>query len=199
MRKALIVVLSFALLATACSTAWVSTLDSILAAAAPALINILQIVSAANGQPMNSNLAAKISGDAGAIKTLAADFAKDGGSDACTTLQNAVATYQVDQALVLQLAQVKDSNTQTKISLLADLVSGTIDAITAVIPACQVPTSSAKSIKAEPPLNVRNFVASYNGILTARTGNTAVDAVTPKLVIHQHSKLVRYASLSYLK
>ena len=58
---------------------------------------------------MNSTLAAKINGDAAAIKTLAADFAKDGGSNACTTLQNAVATYQVDQALVLQLAQVRDS------------------------------------------------------------------------------------------
>ena len=37
--------LSLVLFCTACSTAWVSTLDSILAAAAPALINILQIVS----------------------------------------------------------------------------------------------------------------------------------------------------------
>jgi hypothetical protein len=199
MRKALIVVLSFALLSTACSTAWVSTLDSILAAAAPALINILQIVSVANGQPMNSNLATKINGDAAAIKTLAADFATDGGSNACSTLQNAVATYQFDQAFVLQLAQVKDSNTQAKISLLADLVSGTIGAITAVIPACETPTSAAQSIKVEPPLKLRNFVASYNVILTARTGNAAVDAATPKLVIHQHSKMARYSSLGYLK
>lgn len=199
MKNILIVVLSIAMLSTACSTAWVSTLDSILVAASPALINILQIVSVANGQPMNSNLEAKISGDAAAIKMLAADFARDGGSNACTTLQNAVATYQVDQALVLQLAQVKDSNTQAKISLLADLVSGTVQAITAVIPACQEPTPLAKSINAEPPLKLRNFVASYNVILTARTGNAAVDAATPKLVIHQHSKMARYASLGYLK
>ena len=149
MRKVLIVVLSLALSSTACSTAWVSTLDSILAAAAPALINILQIVSVANSEPMNSTLAAKIDDDAVAIKTLAADFAKDGGSNACTILQNAVATYQVDQALVLQLAQVKDSNTQTKIALLADLVSGTIGAITAVIPACQPSTASPKSADVE--------------------------------------------------
>lgn len=199
MRKVLIVVLSFALLSTACSTAWVSTLDSILAAAAPALINILQIVSIANGRQMNSNLAAKINGDAAAIKTLAADFAKDGGSSACNTLQNAVATYQVDQTLVLQLAQVSDSKTQTKISLLTDLVSGTIGAISAAIPACQAPTSSAENASAEPLLKLRNFVASYNVILTAKTGNAAVDAVTPKLVIHQHSKVARYVSLGYLK
>jgi hypothetical protein len=198
MRKLIVVVLSAALLSTACSTAWVSVLDSILAAAAPALINILQIVSVANSKPMNSNLAAKINGDAASIKVLAADFAKDGGSDACTTLQNAVATYQVDQALVLQLAQVKDSNTQTKIALLSDLVSGTMGAITAVIPACHAPTASHKS-NAELPLKLRNFVTSYNVILTAKTGNAAVDAATPKLVIHQHSKVARFVSLGVLK
>ena len=43
MKKILVVALSLALFSTACSTAWVSTLDSILSAAAPALIDILQI------------------------------------------------------------------------------------------------------------------------------------------------------------
>ncbi len=76
MKKALIGVLFLAVTCTACSTAWVSTLDSILAAAAPALINILQIVAVANGQPMNAGLAAKINSDAGDIKTLAGDLAK---------------------------------------------------------------------------------------------------------------------------
>ena len=35
MRKSLVVVMSFAMLCTGCSAGWVSTLDSILAAAAP--------------------------------------------------------------------------------------------------------------------------------------------------------------------
>src|ERR1039458_2628080 len=76
MRRVLVVALSLAMVCTACSTAWVSTLDSILAAAAPALIDILQIVAVANGQPVNGNLEAKINADATVIKTLAADFAK---------------------------------------------------------------------------------------------------------------------------
>ena len=63
MKSVLVVVLSLVVLCTACSTAWVSTLDSILAAAAPALVNILQIVAVANGQPVNSNLEAKINAD----------------------------------------------------------------------------------------------------------------------------------------
>ena len=60
MKTALIFALSLAMFCTACSTAWVSTLDSILAAAAPALINILQVVAVANGRPLNGTLAVKI-------------------------------------------------------------------------------------------------------------------------------------------
>ena len=127
MKKILVVALCFAMFCTACSTAWVATLDSILAAAAPALVNILQIVAVANGKPLNSNLAAKINADATAIKTLAADFAKVSSGSApgvCQQLQAAVSAYQADQQLVLQVAQVSDSNTQTKIMLLTGLVAG---------------------------------------------------------------------------
>jgi hypothetical protein len=192
-------VLSLALFTTACSTAWVSTLDSILAAAAPALVNILEIVAAANGGTMNSNLAAKINTDAADIKTLAAAFAADQSTNACTTLENAIATYQADQQLVMQVAQVSDSATQTKIALLADLVAGTVQAITAVIPACQAPASVAKKFGASPPLKLSTFVSSYNTVLRAKTGNAAVDALTPKLTIHQHGKFARLASVGILK
>jgi len=199
MRKALVIALSLAMFSTACSTAWVSTLDSILAAAAPALINILEIVAVANGKPPDGNLVAKIDTDAAAIKTLAADFAKDGSTNVCSTLQLAIATYAADQKLVLQVAQVSDPNTQTKITLLADLVTGTVQAITAVIPSCQVPASLAKSFKAEPPLKVRIFVSEYNKILVIKTGKKEVDALTPKLVIHEHSKFARYVTAGGLK
>jgi hypothetical protein len=184
---------------TACSTAWVSTLDSILAAAAPALINILQIVAVANGQPANSNLAAKISADATIIKTLAADFAKASSGSApgvCQQLQAAVNAYQADQQLVLQVAQVSDSNTQTKITLLAGLVAGTVNAITAVIPSCQ---AKAQGFKALPPYRLSTFTDHYNSILVAPTGNAAVDAATQKLKLHRHSKFVRAVTFGELQ
>jgi hypothetical protein len=194
MRKVLVFSLFLAMLCTACSTAWVATLDSILAAAAPALINILQIVAIANGQPVNANLAAKITVDANVIKTLATDFATvSSGSapGACQQLQAAVGAYQADQQLVLQVAQVSDPNTQTKITLLAGLVAGTVQAITAVIPSCQNAAAAAPSMKTAPPFSGSAFAEHYNSILVAPTGNTAVDAATPKLRLHQHSKLVR--------
>lgn len=203
MKKLLVLVLMLALVSTGCSAAWVTTLDSILAAAAPALINILQIVAVANGRPMNSALAAKINGDAAAIKTLASDFAHSSSASApgvCHQLQAEVAAYQADEQLVLQVAQVSDPKTQTKIALLSNLVAGTVEAITAVIPACEstAQTSLRKSFRATPPFAVRTFTAHYNSILTAPTGNAAVDAATPKLRLHEHSTLARRVTLGML-
>jgi len=201
MKKTLVCALSLALFSTACSTAWVSTLDSILSAAAPALINILQIAAIANGRPMNSNLSTKINADSTLIKTLAGDFAKassESAPGACQQLQAAVSAYQADQQLVLQVAQVSDPNTQMKITLLSNLVAGTVQAITTVIPACKN-AAAREDFRAAPPYRVSSFTAHYNDILVARTGNAAVDAATAKLKLHQHSKLVRAATLGLLQ
>jgi hypothetical protein len=200
-RAALVVALCFAMLCTACSTAWVSTLDSILAVAAPALTNILQIVAVANGRAVNGNLEAKINTDAAAIKTLAADFARTSSESApgiCQQLQAAVGTYQADQQLVLQLAQVSDSNTQTKITLLTDLVTSTVSAITAIVPSCQNATASG-SMKVAPLYSVSTFAAHYNSILTSKTGNAAVDAITPRLKLKRHSKFVQVVTFGRLQ
>jgi hypothetical protein len=201
MRKILVSTLSLAMFCAACSTAWVSTLDSILAAAAPALVNILQIVAVANGQPVNSALAAKVTSDATDIKTLASDFAAASSASApgiCQALQSAVSVYQADQQLVLQVAQVSDSNTQTKITLLADLVAGTVNAITAAIPSCQNKAVS-KSISRAPSYRISTFADRYNDILVARTGNAAVDSITPKLKLHRHSRFARSVSFGLLQ
>jgi len=193
MKRVLVVTLSLAMFCTACSTTWVSTLDFVLAAAAPALINILQIVAVANGQPVNSNLIAKINADATVVKTLAGDFAMASSLAApgvCSQLQAAVSAYQADQTLVLQVAQVSDQNTQTKIALLADLVGGTVVAIESVIPSCQS-ASAAKSFRSALPYSLTTFVSRYNGVLVTPTGNPAVDAVTQKLKLQRHSVFVR--------
>jgi hypothetical protein len=203
MKKALIVALFLAVSCTACSTAWVSTLDSILAAAAPALINILQIVAVANGQPMNSSLAAKINSDAADIKALAGDFAKvssGSGPGVCQQLQAAIGAYQADQQLVLQVAQVSDPNTQTKITLLSGLVAGTVQAITAVIPSCQnASLSQSQKFETASPYRISSFADHYNSVLVAKTGNAAVDAATPTLRLHRHSKIARVLTFGQLQ
>ncbi len=198
MKKALILPLSLAIFCTACSSAWVATLDSILAAAAPALVNILQIVAVANGEPVNSELEAKIDSDAAVIKTLAVDFAKSSSSAApgvCSQLNAAISDYQSDQTMVFQVAQVKDSHTQTKITLLSSLVAGTVQAVTAVIPSCE---NAKQEFKAMPAYSLSTFTTHYNSILVAPTGNKAVDSVTTSLRLHQHSRLARTLGLGRL-
>jgi hypothetical protein len=189
------------MLCTGCSAAWVSTIDSILAAAAPALVNILQIVAVADGGPADSELSAKINTDANAIKTLAADFAEASAMSSpgvCQQLQSAISTYQGDQQTVFEIAQVGDANTQSKITLLADLVGGTVTAITALIPSCQdaklTPRMDGGKI-----LNISTFATYYNSILVAKTGNAAVDAATPKMKLREHPKLVRWATFGRLQ
>jgi hypothetical protein len=109
-----------------------------------------------------------------------------------------VSAYQSDQQAVFQAAQVSDPNTQTKITLLANLVAGTVNAITAVIPSCN-DAASSRNLKAQPLYSISTFVAHYNSILVAPTGNPGVDAATQKLKLHQHSKLVRMVTFGRLQ
>jgi hypothetical protein len=182
-----------------CSTAWVTTLDDILIAAAPALINILNIVAIAKGQPINTALESQITADAARVKTLAADFSAASAAaapTACAQLQAAINTYSADQAQVMALAQVSDPATQTKIETLSALISGTIVAITAVIPSCQQAASFKATLeKTAVPLPLKTFVKSYNDTLKVKTGNAAVDSFTKSHEVHVHGKFVRVITL----
>lgn len=198
-KASLAIVLCLSITMAACSTSWVSTLDTIVSVAAPALVNILEIVAAVKGVPVNATLAAKVTADAASIKALATSFASASTSAApgiCAQLQAAIATYQADQNQILQLAQVSDPATQTKINLLSGLVATTVTAILAVIPSCQSSNVSAK-LK-ESPVNVKSFVKTYNAILVTKTGNAAVDSKTASLKLHEHSKFTRVITAGLL-
>lgn len=188
--------LSLVMVASGCSAAWVTTLDSILAAAAPALVNILNIIAIAEGKPINAALAAKINADAASIKSLAADFSNASaatGPQVCSQLQSAITVYQTDQQQVLALAQVVDPKTQQKIVILSGLVAGTAEAILAVLPSCQSPVVA--KIGSAPPLPIRQFIVSYNAELVKPTGNAAVDNFTKSHRVHSHSKFLRVLTL----
>jgi len=199
MKTLLALILSFTILLTGCSPAFVTTIDTIISVAGPALINILEIVAISKGVPVDQGLVTKVNTDVTNIKTLVNDFANASSTASpgvCAQLQAAISQYQADQTLILSTAQVSDPATQTKITLLSNLVAGTVQGILTVLPQCQAPkaTFGAKS-----PLDVKNFVTSYNAILTAKTGNPAIDALTAKRKLHEHGKFARYASLGMLK
>lgn len=154
---------------------------------------------------MNSGLAAKIAADAVIVKTLATDFANASAAAApgvCSQLQGALGVYQADQQQVLQLAQVSDTNTQAKITLLVGLSINVFSIIVSLIPSCQkaaLARAERRAAVTEPPMPARIFVVTYNNIMVAKTGNLVVDNATHGLQIHQHGKATRILTLGYAK
>lgn len=201
LKKSLAIAMVGTLLATtACSTSWLTTLDDILAVAAPALVNILNIFAVAENQQPNVALAAQITADTSRVKSLAHDFANASSSAApgvCEQLNAAVSVYSQDEQQVIALARVKDPAVQSKIAVLSGLVATTIQSITSVIPNC-ADAAKARRYAAEPPMNLKRFVADYDATLVAPTGNTAVDKATPKMKLHKGSRVAHYASFGIL-
>lgn len=188
----LALVLCGTLVIQGCSTSWVTTLDSILAAAAPALVNILQIIAIAEGKPVNTSLEAKVAADAATLKTLANDFADASSAAApavCSQLQAAITTYGADVTDIEQLAQISDPITQQKVMVLSALVAGTVSTILAVVPSCTPKLASL--LAGAPPLPLSTFITTYNKELVKSTGVVAVDNFTRSHKLHNHGKLVR--------
>lgn len=84
-----------------------------------------------------------------------------------------------------------------KITLLSNLAEGTVDAVLAVIPSCQA-AKFAMPLSA-PPLSLMEFVTSYNAILMTKTGDPAVDTLTPNLKLRRHSGILRALTLGRLR
>lgn len=204
MKKYLVPILALTLISVGCSTAWLTTLDSILAAAAPALISILQIAALSKGTPVNSGLAAKINGDAANLKTIAQDLANASAAaqpQVCAQLQAALTTYESDLPAVLQVAQVSNVNTQNKIETLSALVVGVFGSIEPLIPNCKAPAAATfkANLQGGPPLTVKNFVQSYNAVLLSPVNDPPVDQNVHKFKLHNHSLGIRILTLGIAK
>lgn len=184
-----------AMAVSGCTSAqWVSTLDTILAQAAPALINVYSIIQIAENKPIDATFVAKINQDAATVKSLSADFAAASAAaapTACAQLEAAISVYSQDQAEVMALLQVANAAVQSKVGALVLLISGVVAEVLALIPACKTSAGRAALEAQGVPLPLKQFVQSYNNILVVPTGNAAVDAYTRGHKLHQHNKFVR--------
>lgn len=187
-------ILALALVLQGCSLAWVGTLDTVLAAAAPALNNVIAIVDLAQNKPVNTTLQAKITADAANLKTLATAFANASGTNptSCQEVQAAVNVLNDDSAVVLQLVQASGSSNIAAIFSAADAF---VTVIVGLIPACKTPAqvsaSRAKAAAVASTVDANKLIANYNAVLTKPTGDPKVDAFTKANQVHVHSKFVR--------
>ena len=204
MKKAFLAfVLTATLIVQGCSLAWVSKLDTIVAAAAPSLINVLNIVAIAEGKPVNTALEAKITADAANLKIVAADLAAAGASaapTACAQTQAAVAVITDDAQIVLQIVQVSSAASNTNAMVVFQAADAIIVTIASLVPSCAAPVvAKSKAVDKLQALDVNTLVSNYNTALVKSTGKPLVDAYNKKHKIHAHSFVVRVLSVGHEK
>jgi hypothetical protein len=188
------IVLCYALMLQGCSVAWVGKVDLLLAVAAPALNNILTIVSLSSGKPVNQVLEDKITADAANLKKLAADFAASNPSNAptaCQELQAGVAVLNDDSATVVSIVQSLGPSAGNLPAILA-AASVIVTSIVSLIPSCATPAALKVSIpRAVNAMDVNKMVSAYNAVLTQPSGNVKIDQYTKSHKVHAHSLIVR--------
>jgi hypothetical protein len=205
------------LVSTACSTAWIEQAEEIVAALIPAAGNIVALVGALEGKTVSASdlqaiqsAGSQAGADLQLIQSLIAAYQQ---ADAATQpgilnqIQSAIAAAESNLQGLFGALHIKDAATQAKITAVVGLVLSEIQSLAVVVPlVTSGHTSAAKSaaemghpgfVKA--PLSAREFVASYNATMTAKTGNAALDRVTAGLKIHEHGKTARVVSLGVLK
>jgi len=213
-KRLLGVVLCGMLTWTACSTAWISEAEQIVAALIPATANLVALVSTLQGKSVSAadletiqNAGAQAGADLQLMQSLIAQYQK---ADAAAQpgllnqVQVAMSTAQSTLNNLLPALHIKDAATQAKITAVVGILLSEVESVAAIVPLVNpnaspgMMTMAAKQVKKQPPLSASEFVSSYNETLTAKTGNAELDRATARLRIHLHGKLARWASAGLL-
>jgi hypothetical protein len=200
---------------TACSTAWISQVEAIVAALLPAAANIIALISAVKGgQESTADLLAiqqagsQAQGDLQLIQTLVSEYQKADASaqpGILVQVQTAISTAQANLQGILAGLHLKDAATQAKITAVIGVVLSEIESLSAIVPLVKPGASPAmvematKQAAKTMPLSANEFVTAYNKTMTAKTGNASLDKATASLSIHRHGKLERIATVGLLK
>jgi hypothetical protein len=191
MKKLLALTLCCTLFFTGCSAAWLSTFDGYLKIAGPILIQILDIVALAKGQPVNATLQAKILADEKSVQALADSVSQATSTDitsTCAAFNVAVATFAGDLTQIEQLANI-GPNTSGEITAAVGIAEAAIQEIEAPIAACSTaPKATAMITLRSAVLKVK----SPNDVV--RRFNAVVDS---KHRVHLHSLPVRVLSFGH--
>jgi hypothetical protein len=183
----LLVIITFT---TACSTTWLTTFDSYVNIAGPALISLLDLIALAKGNIVPAGLVAKINADSASVKALADSVNNATGQNVAGTCQQfnlGIQTFATDLGSIEQIAQVSNPATQAQIADAIQLAQQLVTEIETPIAACQSSSSSNVVIMARLSVGARaitppkEFVSKFNTILDRHTGDPAVVGKTKAL------------------
>jgi len=224
-RVALAVVLCMTIALSGCSTAWIGEGEQIVAALIPAAANLVALVAALQGKTVSAadlqtiqNAGTQAGADLQLVQALIAAYQKAEAAakpGILNQIQSAIGAAQANLEGLLPALHIKDTATQTKITALVGILLSEVQSLAAVVPLVQGQGSGARGQGSEipqtvaktatrvghprAPLTAREFVASYNATLTAKTGNADLDRAAAGFEIHEHGKAARWVTGGMLK
>jgi hypothetical protein len=220
-RAALAVVLSMTMMMAGCSTEWIGQAEQIVAALIPAAANLVALVAALEGKTVSAadmqmiqNAGTQAGADLQLIQALIGAYEK---ADAAAKpgilnqIESAINAVQANLQGLLPALHIQDAATQAKITAVVGILLSEVQSLAAIVPLVSGGNAQVSQNRRDlghpsivvghprAPLSAREFVASYNATMTAKTGNAALDRATAGLEIHQHGKLARWATAGVLK
>jgi hypothetical protein len=198
----------------ACSTAWVSEAEQILAALIPGIANAVTLAAMFQGDVSGADLRAvqRAGSEAGAtvqsIQSLITQYQK---ADAAAQpgllnkIQAALTSVQATLNGLLPALHIKDAATEAKIAAVVGILLAEVESVAAIVPLLSpgaspgIRTMAARRVQRRPPPSATEFVAAYNAAMTAKTGKQELDHATAGLRIHRHGEFARWASAGLLK
>ncbi len=212
-RGLIAIVVCWTLMWTACSTAWISEAEQIVAALIPGMANLVALVAALQGKNVSANdlqtiqsAAAQAETDLQLMQSLITEYQK---ADAAAQLgllsqiQVAMSAAQSTLNGLLPALHIKDAATQAKITAVVGILLSEVESVAAIVPLVSPEASpgmiamAARQVKKKPPLAASEFVGSYNATMTAKTGNAELDHATAGLRIHVHRKFARWLARGF--
>ena len=214
-KTMLALTLCVTLMCTACSTAWISEAEQIVAALVPAAANIVALVAMLQGESVSANdletiqnAGSQAGADLQLLQSLIAAYQKAGAAAQPGILNQVQAAIQGAQSTMnglLPALHIKDAATQAKITAVVGIMLSEIQSLAAIVPLVDPSASpgtramALMQVKKQPPLTASEFVSSYNTTMTAKTGNAELDHATAGMRIHLHGQFARWASAGLLK
>lgn len=181
---------------TACSTAQIVT-D--ITKFTPVLIDILQIAAVASGNSTTA-LQTKVTTDSADAQTLVQDYLSKGSVGIWNDMNAALNVLSDDANTVFQLANVVTGASQAKVGLIVASGQTLFAIIESLLPSAPASINAVMSVRhfsAHAPtskLTLGDWTTSWNKLMTSKSGDPKLDAVTPKMQIHLHSWAVRHAT-----
>jgi hypothetical protein len=204
-----------ALMSTACSTAWISEAEQIVAALIPATANLMTLVATLHGKDVTTSelqtiesVGTQAGADLQLMQSLIVQYQKADASaqpGLLNQIQSAASAVQSSLNGLLPALHIKDTATQAKITAVVGVVLSEVESMAAIVPLVNssaspaMMTMAARQVKKQPPLTASEFIGSYNATIAAKTGNIDLDRAASGLRIHLHGKLERWASAGLLK